>query len=108
MTDTSNTGDDTAIAANERIRLQVENALELANFAVSTGFQGADGQPLTFDDIATIQMAAAQIGVLDIPTVGAPTLTIDQWVKFEQAYYRLAAVMSPVTAETLRDTRDTA
>ena len=35
-------------------------------------------------------------------------MTIDQWNKFEQAYYRLASAMSPVTAETLRDTRDTA
>ena len=108
MTDTSQTGDDTGMTANERVRRQVEDALELANFAVSTGFKGADGQPLAFDDIATIQMAAAQIGLIEIPTVGAPALTLDQWIKFKQAYYRLAGAMSPVTAETLRDTRDTA
>jgi hypothetical protein len=39
---------------------------------------------------------------------GPNSLSIDQWNKFEQAYYRIASLMSPVTAETLRDTRDTA
>jgi hypothetical protein len=95
-------------SADERMRRHVEDALQLANFAVSTGHRGPDGQPLIFDDIATIQMAAAQIGLIDIPSDGAPALTIEQWNKFAQAYYRLAGLMSPVTAETLRDTRDTA
>lgn len=112
MTDTSNTsasqprGDGTL--ADDRVRRTVEDALDLANFAVSTGFKRPDGQLLAFDDIGTIQMAAAQIGLIDIPMAGSAALTIEQWNKFEQAYYRLAAVMSPVTAETLRDTRDTA
>ena len=56
--------------ASQRVRKQVEDALELANFAVSTGAKGADGQPLSFDDIGTIQFAAAQIGLIDVPTVG--------------------------------------
>jgi hypothetical protein len=107
MTDTSNAGN-TVPPASQRVRKQVEDALELANFAVSTGAKGADGQPLSFDDIGTIQFAAAQIGLIDVPMQGGGTLTIDQWNKFEQAYYRLASMMSPVTAETLRDTRDTA
>jgi hypothetical protein len=94
--------------ADERVRRTVEDALELANFAVSTGFKGPGGQPLVFDDVATVQMTAAQIGLIDIPMAGSPALTIDQWNKFEQAYYRLAVILSPVTAETLRDTRDTA
>ena len=38
MTDTSHTGDDTGMTANERIRHQIEDAPALANFAVSTGF----------------------------------------------------------------------
>ena len=97
-----------AIQPEDRVRRHVEDALELANFVVSTGAKGPDGQPLPFDDIATIQTAAAQVGLIDIPMEGPGGLSIDQWNKFEQAYYRIAALMSPVTAETLRDTRDTA
>jgi hypothetical protein len=112
MTDTSNASASQPRAgetiAEDRVRRTVEDALELAGYAVSTGFKGPDGQPLAFDDIATIQMAGAQIGLIDIPVTGAPALSIDQWNRFEQAYYRLAMVLSPVTAETLRDTRDTA
>jgi hypothetical protein len=107
MSDTSS-AENTVAPASQRVRRQVEDALELANFAVSTGAKGADGQPLSFDDIETIQFAAAQFGLIDIPVEPNGTLTIDQWNKFEKAYHRLASAMSPVTAETLRDTRDTA
>lgn len=111
MADTSNSGtapdDDTRLPA-ARVRKQVEDALELADFIVGTGAKGPDGQPLPFDDISTVHMTAAQIGLISVPMTGAPVLTIDQWTKFEQAYYRIASIMTPVTAETLRDTRDTA
>ena len=109
MTDTTIAAPIAEVApADQRVHRQVEDALELANFAVSTGFKGRNAEPLVFDDIATIQTTAAQIGLIGIPIGGAPALSIDQWNKFEQAYYRLATLMSPVTAETLRDTRDTA
>lgn len=107
MSDASS-AENTIAPASQRVQKQVEDALDLANFAVSTGAKGADGKPPSFEDIATIQLAAAQLGLIQIPAVGGSTLTIDQWNKFEQAYYRLAVMMSPVTAETLRDTRDTA
>ena len=94
MSDTSS-AENTVAPASQRVRRQVEDALELANFAISTGAKGADGQPLSFDDIGTIQFAAAQIGLIDVPTVGGSTLTIDQWNKFEQAYYRLAVRDEP-------------
>ena len=38
----------------------------------------------------------------------AGSVTIQQWNAFEQAYYRLASALSPVTAETLRDTKNVA
>ncbi len=106
ISDTSSA--ENTVAPESRVRRQVEDALELANFAVSTGAKGADDHPLSFDDIGTIQLAAAQIGLIEVPVEGNRTLTIDQWNQFEKAYHRLAAAMSPVTAETLRDTRDTA
>ena len=34
------------------------------------------------------------------------TITLSQWLAFEQAYYRLASTLSPITAETLRNTRE--
>ena len=120
MTDTSSTSVEpvntarptedhvTARPTEDRVRRHVEDALELANFVISTGAKAPDGQPLPFEDIATIQTAAAQVGLINIPMEGPNSLSIDQWNKFEQAYYRIAAQMNPVTAETLRDTRDTA
>ena len=111
MADTSSTGVEPirdAAQTEDRVRRHVEDALELANFVISTGAKGPDGQPLPFDDIATIQTAAAQVGLINIPMEGPNSLSIEQWNKFEQAYYRIASLMNPVTAETLRDTRDTA
>lgn len=97
---------DTPSAADARVQQQVVDALELANFAVSTGAKGNDDHPLSFDDIGTIQRTAALLKVIDIPVEGSGGLTIEQWNAFEQAYYRLALSMTPVTAETLRDTRE--
>ena len=107
MSDTSN-AENTAAPAGDRVRSQVEDALELANFAVSTGAKGADGQPLSFDHIETIQSVAAQVGLISIPIEPSDTLTIARWNEFERAYHSLASAMNPVTAETLRDTRNTA
>ena len=120
MTDTSSTSAEPVNTARptedrvparqteDRVRRHVEDALELANFVISTGAKAPDGQPLPFEDIATIQTAAAQVGLINIPMEGPNSLSIEQWNKFEQAYYRIASLMIPVTAETLRDTRDTA
>lgn len=105
MSDTSSAGNTAAPVRGDRVRKQVEDALELANFAVSTGAKSADGQPLQFDDIERIQSTAAHVGLLDIPVNADDPL---DWNKFEKAYHSLASAMSPVTADTLRDTRDTA
>ena len=112
MTDTS--GGATLSAADERVGTQVEDALELANYVVSSGVKGANGQLLSLDDIATIQKTAALIGLIGVkpdapPAAGsAASITITQWNEFELAYYRLASTLAPVTAETLRNTRDVA
>jgi hypothetical protein len=98
--------------AAERVRRQVEDALELSRYVIATGLTDKDGKPLAFADIATIQGAAAALGLLDVapgPAGAAPAApgTIDTaaWNAFEQAYYRLAIATHPVTAETLRNTR---
>ena len=95
-------------SGDDSVKKQVRDALELANYAVSVGAKGTEAQPLVFDDIAKIQETAAKLSLIGIPMQQGTTLTIDDWRAFEEAYYRLATAMSPVTAETLRDTRDTA
>jgi hypothetical protein len=47
------------------------------------------------------------LGIIDVKGAAASPadLTSEQWNAFEQAYYRLAIATSPVTAETLRNTR---
>ena len=102
------------VAAEMRVRQQVEDALSLADYAVESGLKGADGQPLAFDDIAMIHRTAAALGILrmssnaDQDAATSPgSLPADQWIAFEQAYYRLAVATAPVTAETLRNTKDT-
>jgi len=104
---------DTSVAetspSDERVRSQVEDALELANYVISSGVKDSSGQLLPPTDIAIIQQTAAMLGVIDIKpdTAGLAvgTITLSQWLAFEQAYYRLASTLSPITAETLRNTR---
>jgi hypothetical protein len=95
--------------ASERVRKQIEDALELANYAVKSGARTADDDLLPLDDIATIQTTAAKLGAFKPPTEtqASDSVTAQEWGDFERAYYRIATVMSPVTAETLRDTHAT-
>jgi hypothetical protein len=112
MTDTSV---DETHSADARVRTQVEDALELSNYVVSSGVKGSAGQLLALDDIATIQKTAALIGLIDVKSDApvpagrsAGSITISEWSDFELAYYRLASTLAPVTAETLRNTRGVA
>jgi hypothetical protein len=91
---------------------QLDDALTLSGYAVSAGVQTSAGGPLSFADIGVIQSTAAKLGVFDPPGEGeAPSsssVAASEWIDFEQAYYRLAVAMSPVTAETLASTQATA
>jgi hypothetical protein len=98
--------------ASAQVRSQLVDALALSNHAVSTGFQTSAGEPLLFSDIGVIQGTAAALGTFDPPAEGetrspAPGVTVAEWIAFEQAYYRLASAMNPVTAETLGATEAT-
>jgi hypothetical protein len=101
-----------AADADRRVREQVEDALELADYVVEFGIKNADGQPLAFADIATINATAGMLGILPVsaganqgPRASQGAISRDQWAAFEEAYYRLAMNTSPVTAETLRSTK---
>jgi hypothetical protein len=97
---------------NAYARGQLDDALALCGYAVSAGVQTSAGEPLPFADIGLIQGTAAKIGLLDSPPESGtppptPGVTTSEWIAFEQAYYRLAVAMSPVTAETLASTQAT-
>jgi hypothetical protein len=97
-------------AGSKYARSQLHDALTLSGYAVSAGVQTAVGEPLPFADIGVIQGTAAKLGMFDAPGDGAPpsfAVTASEWIAFEQAYYRLAVAMSPVTAETLASTQAT-
>jgi hypothetical protein len=99
-----------APSADARMRTQVEDALELATYMVSAGIKDSNGQLLSLTDVTTIQKTAALLGLIDVnPAPGAQPpsgITLDDWNAFELAYYRLAGTLSPVTAETLRNTKE--
>jgi hypothetical protein len=99
--------------AQARVHEQVKDALELANYVVEVGFKGTEARPVNFADIQIIQKTALALGILDVghaapaATAAPPaTLTPDGWIAFSQAYYQLASATSPVTVETLRNTRE--
>jgi hypothetical protein len=101
----------TVTLESDYARGQLEDALALCRYAVGNGLQLANGDPLPLDAVAIIQGTAACLGILKedaqkSPTDGLSISTAD-WVAFEQAYYRLAVLTSPVTAETLAATRAT-
>jgi hypothetical protein len=91
-------------------RRQLEDALALARYAVSTGVESQTAEVFPVTDIGLIQATAAQLGMFE-PSNGkaqpASNISADDWIAFEQAYYRLAIATSPVTAETLAATRAT-
>jgi hypothetical protein len=62
---------------------------------------------LPSDVIVTIQNAAATFGVLSSTSYARPAITVKAWTDFELAYYRLAILTCPVTAETLENTKGT-
>lgn len=95
-------------AASAYARGQVDDALALCGYAVAAGVQSPRGEPQLFADITVIHGTAARLGMFEAPGGSAsPGVTTPEWVAFEQAYYRLAAALSPVTAETLASTQVT-
>jgi len=84
-------------------RQEVTDALSLLDYAVANGVKTADGNPLPHDIVAAIKSAAEKLGLLGSNASTATLLAAD-WSTFELAYYDLASALSPVTAETLRNT----
>jgi hypothetical protein len=104
---------------NVRVQRQVHDALLLAEFAIQSGFKASDGTPIPPEIISHIEMSAAKLGFLQevgfsaIGQTNGSSLTRcsispREWIEFELAYYKLATLLSPITAQSLNDTeRDT-
>jgi len=95
--------------ANDYVRNQLGDALTLSGYAVSAGVPTPAGEPPLFADIALIHGTAAKLGLFDAAggNASSSAVSASEWTAFEQAYYRLAVAMSPVTAETLASTQAT-
>jgi len=88
----------TALSARAHER-KVADALLLLDFAVSAGIKSAEGHLISPNDVSTIESTAAKL-----ESVGAADIAPADWTAFDLAYYDLAALLAPVTAETLRAT----
>jgi hypothetical protein len=96
-----------AIPPTARAHTQlVIDAQILLDYAIEAGVKSADGQTISQDVVAKIETTACKLGLgdakHDAATAKAPTA--DDWAAFDFAYYDLATFISPVTAETLRNT----
>jgi hypothetical protein len=111
MTDTSgaSAASKTPVEKDARIKSAARDALLLLDYAVASGFTTEDGRSVPDDVISIIQTTAAKLGPLDrsSKSSGDETISAAEWVGFELAYYRLASLMRPITAETLRNTEGT-
>lgn len=112
VSDGSSASQEPIIQASERVTKQVRDALVLLDYAVESGFKSAAGRSVSPDIISTIETTAARLGLLnagsdDTASALDGEIPASKWVEFELAYYDLAAALTPVTAETLRNTQAT-
>lgn len=113
--DDSSASREPIVQASDRVTKQVCDALVLLNYAVESGFKSAAGRSISPEIISTIETTAARLGVLDAGSDDTASgrdgkdggIPASKWVEFELAYYDLAAALTPVTAETLRNTEAT-
>lgn len=91
--------------SDSRMVAEVKDALLLLDYAVAAGVKTKDGLTLPADIVTTIKVTAAKLGLFEKVSVTTSDVAAADWVAFELAYYDLAAMLSPVTAETLRNTR---
>lgn len=104
MTDQSPTQDDPTIAVTEAIRAQVRDANDLLDFAIQTGLKKPEGGAIAPDIVSVMKITAARVG-LGQPTTDSAQIRASELARFDIGYCGLAEFTSPVTADSLRDTR---
>src|SRR5262249_16536165 len=98
--------EDADVLVTEQIRNEVKDALELADFIVKTGARRTTGQSVPPELIKITKVTAGRVKLFDPPKEPV-TIKASVWTRFELAYYALVEFTSPVTVETLRNTRNT-
>jgi len=96
--------EDPVIAVSEEIRRNVRDANQLLDFAIETGLRKPEGAAIPPEIISTMKVTAAKVG-LGEKASDSVQLKASELARFELSYYALAEFTSPVTADTLRDTR---
>jgi hypothetical protein len=97
---------DVQVLVSDVIRDEVRDALELADFVVKSGVRQADGRSLEPEILSVIKVTAGKIRLFE--KAGDPIhILASEWTRFELSYYALVEFSSPVTVETLRNTRNT-
>lgn len=93
-------------AKENRVGNIINDALLLLDYAIESGFKSEDGRAVPDDVIAPIQAVGGKFKSASHADDGSG-ISAGDWLNFELAYYRLTGLMSPVTAETLRNTEGT-
>jgi hypothetical protein len=106
LTITADPKEDADVVVTERIRDEVKDALELADFVVKTGARKTGGRSVPPELIKVIKVTAGNVKLFD-PPKDPITIKASLWARFELAYYALVEFSSPVTVETLRNTHET-
>jgi hypothetical protein len=97
---------DAEVLVTEEICGEVSDALELCDFIVKTGTRKSGVQALKPEIVKVIKVTVGKIRLFE--TAGEPVhIMASEWTRFELAYYALVEFSSPVTVETLRNTRNT-
>jgi len=78
---------------------QGKDALTLLEFAIESGFTTDAGTRISPELVIRIRRATEDI-------MASETIGPKQWAEFAIAYYQLTTLMTPVTAATVRDTRE--
>ncbi len=114
--------DDPEVEVTEAVLQEVENAFELLEHAVEVGYANAvTKETLSDSAISSIKIIGARVRITErlgqskhkndkggsssISDDGSKrSIRASEWAAFESAYYKLARFMTPITAQTLRDT----
>jgi hypothetical protein len=90
--------DDPQVKVDPAIAAEIEDGLSLLEFAIASGFTTTTGHGIHPDVVTAIKRTAVKSR--------ADNLKLSDWVNFETNYHWLATVVAPVSAETLRNTRE--
>lgn len=87
---------------------EVTDALELLDHATRIGFKSADGQTVGDDIRSSVLTVVARLNIGCKERQAGPCVTVPrtEWLAFLVAYQKLAALLHPVTAATLRATNE--